>query len=291
VIRHYLDQLPEFIAARTDEGEISVARVIRALGTIRQLWDQRQALARMGVDSLSSHPFEGRGARTVAMGIATKAMGWMKPLPDELAIPLLNKAAWFLGTPADDVLRLLDVVRDPLAGTTVIVKRSKGTAVSTSRAGAGKQARNRRSIALLDAFEFNIPNGDSQPWHEPLDSAYERSSDFRCGRKTRIRQLWEAVRDSAAIIVQATSGMRVSELLGILAGIDEATGFPRAVRLAGKPGSLRHHSPLQNAPARSVLALHGRDPGVAPGRADRFGRCSAGGACRPIGGDVAQGGV
>lgn len=47
----------------------------------------------------------------------------------------------------------------------------------------------------------------------------------------RVRELWEAVRDSAMIIIQATSGMRVSELLGILAGTDEITNLPRGVRL------------------------------------------------------------
>jgi integrase len=231
VVRHYLDQLPEYIAHRTEDGEISVGQAVDALTTLVHLWNQRQALARMGVESLSSHPFQGRGASTVAEGIATKAMGWIKPLPDEVAIPLLNKAAWFLGTPADDVLRLLDVVRDPLAGTKVIVKRSRGTGGAICRAGVGNHARRSRSMKFLAAFKFNTPNGDSQPWHGPLDQTYEESSDIHCARVSRVRELWEAVRDSAAIIVQATSGMRVSELLGILAGIDEDTGFPRGVRL------------------------------------------------------------
>ena len=96
VIQHYLDQLPEFIVAHSDDGEIGVGTATRALTTLMQLWDQRQALARMGVASLAIHPFEGRGARTVAKGVATKAMGWLRPLPDEVAIPMLNKAAWFL---------------------------------------------------------------------------------------------------------------------------------------------------------------------------------------------------
>jgi integrase len=163
--------------------------------------------------------------------LATKATGWIKPLPDEVVIPLLNKAAWFLGTPADDVVRLLDVVRDPLAGTEVIVKRSRGTRIAARKAGVQVSARLRRARAFLDAFEFGTPPGGSQPWHEPLDSAYERSSNCQRTRTSRIRELWEAVRDAAAIIVQATSGMRVSELLGILAGTDEATGFPKGVRL------------------------------------------------------------
>lgn len=231
VIRHYLDQLPAFIVAHSAGGEIGLSTAIRALTTLIHLWNQRQALARMGVTSLSSHPFEGRGAQTVAIGVATKAMGWIIPLPDEVAIPMLNKAAWLLGTPADDVLRLLDAVRDPLAGTQITKKTSRGTGIAACRAGIGTSARLRRAVAFLEAFKFSILNGDSQPWHEPLDLAYVRSADRHNARMAQVRKLWESVREAAAIIVQATSGMRVSELLGILAGTDESTGFPKGVRL------------------------------------------------------------
>ncbi|MES2298673.1 MAG: integrase [Pseudomonadota bacterium] len=231
VIRQYLDQLPGFIAARSEDAEISVPTATRAVMTLMHLWDQRQALAKMGVESLVSHPFEGRSVNAVAMGLATKAAGWIKPLPDEVTIPLLNKAAWFLGTPADDVLRLLDVVRDPLAGVEIIVKRLNGTRGAKCRAGVKRKARQLRAIKLLDAFEFGTLPGERKPWHEPLDLAYERSSARHKARMTRVRELWESVRDAAAIIVQATSGMRVSELMGILAGTDESTGLPIGVRL------------------------------------------------------------
>lgn len=230
-IRHYLDQLPGTLATRSDDGEIGMSTATRALTTLVQLWNQRQALARMGVESLASHPFEGRSATAVAMGVATKARGWIKPLPDEVVIPLLNKAAWFLDTPADDVLRLLDVVRDPKAGTKINTKRSKGTGVAVRTAGIKDNARRKRAREFLDAFDFSILPGDSQPWHEPLNLTYEQSSDRQNARMTRVRELWEGLRDSAAIVVQATSGMRVSELMGILAGTDEATGFPRGVRM------------------------------------------------------------
>lgn len=229
VIRHYVDQLPAFIAVHNGDGDIGVGTARRALTTIMHLWDQRAALAMMGVSSPVGHPFEGRGVYAVAMNVATKAMGWIKPLPDEVAIPLLNKATWLLGTPADDVLRLLDVVLDPLAGTMIVVKRQRGTA--NCKAGIGSRARRARAKRFLDDFEFGSSAGEGQPWHEQLDAGYKHPSGRQKARMSRVKQLWDSVRDAAAIIVQTTSGMRVSELLGIRAGIDEATGLPKGVRL------------------------------------------------------------
>lgn len=231
VIREYLDQLPSILAARSYDGEIGAASATLALTTLIQLWNQRGALARMGVESIPRHPFDGCGAHTIGKGLATKARGWIKPLPDEVAIPLLNKAAWFLDAPAKDVLRLLDVVRDPLAGAEINLKNSKHTENLQPRISTRNTARRVRSRQFLGAFEFSSPNGDGKPWHEPLNCEYEHSSEHSGSRLARVRTLWEAVRDAAAIIVQATSGMRLSELLGILAGTDEGTGLPSGVRI------------------------------------------------------------
>jgi integrase len=228
VIKQYVEQLPGFIISHSDDDEIGASVVIRALSTIMRLWDQRLALAKMGIESLASHPFNGRGAYAIAKEVATKAQGWIKPLPDEVAIPLLNKAAWFLDTPAKDVVKLLDVVRDPLAGATIEVKRAGY--ISRCKAGTGDKSRQSRSLKFLEQFQFGTPAGDTKPWHEQLDSTYEQTFG-RFSRMSRLSELWESVRDAAAIIVQATTGMRVSELLGIKAGFDEQTGLPKGVRL------------------------------------------------------------
>ncbi|ELX10182.1 phage integrase [Janthinobacterium sp. HH01] len=222
VIEQYLDYLPSYLATISLDEEIGVATAAQAVTALINLWNQRDALSKMGVQSLQRHPFGGLGAQTIAKGLATKAQGWIKPLPDEVAIPLLNKAAWFLGTPADDVLKLLDVVRFPRTGTNV----------RTSQKITGKSGKRvSKAIHFLDSFEFSILEGESNPWHEKIDLAFEQSSDLRAARISRVRELWEAVRDAAAIIVQGTSGMRLSELLGILAGLEDATGLPKNVRL------------------------------------------------------------
>lgn len=230
VINHYIDDLPTLIAKEGKEEGVTTAMFNRALAIPIRLWDQRNALQKLRVKSLLSHPFNGQGANTIAEALATKARGWIKPLPDEVAIPLFNKAASFLGKPAEDVIRLLDVVRDPLAGAAVRRQHWRGGTYSKV-GGRGKQARLSRARRFLEAFEFSTLRGDEKPWHEQLDAAYDMPSGRQRSRLTRIRELWEAVREAAAILVQGSSGMRVSELLGIKAGIDKATGLPVGVRL------------------------------------------------------------
>ncbi|MFB9795289.1 hypothetical protein ACFFQG_32370, partial [Shinella granuli] len=149
---------------------------------------------------------------------------------------LLNKAAWFLETPADDVIKLLDVVRDPSAGVVVPIER--GEYISMCKAGEGKSSRLRRAKKFLDNFQFGTTTCEENPWHESLVVKYNATSERSARKMERVRELWESVRDAAAIVIQSTSGMRISELLGIKAGIDSETGLPRDVRLEKSPTGL-----------------------------------------------------
>lgn len=230
VIEHYVTDLPHYMAEQRDDEEIGVSSANDALKVLLHLWNQRLYLAKMGIKSLVSHPFQGQSNNKVAKSIATKANGWIKPIPDEVAIPLLNKAAWFLGTPSADIIRLLDVVRDPLSGTIVRVSRGRGTTRS-QKAGEAQLARLARVRRFLDTFEFSIIPGDDIPWHEPLRLAHDNKKGRKIEQLTRIWELFESVRTAAAITVMGTSGMRISELMGIKAGTDKDTGLPLGVRI------------------------------------------------------------
>lgn len=230
VCDHYLNDLPSYIAEVLDTEVFGESTVRVPLQPLYDLWNERVALGRMGIRSLSSHPFLGRGAAKIAREIATKAMGWIKPLPDEVAIPLLNKTTWFLGKPAEDVIRLLDVVRDPDEGGIVIVNNGRG-GTRTQIAGKGESARRRRASLFMADFRFSTLEEDSEPWHRPLDAKTTGETGISSDAQIKLRRLFEAVRDACAITIQAMSGMRMSELLGIQAGFDDVTGLPKGVRI------------------------------------------------------------
>ena len=226
----YLEDLPRYIAERTDEYEISNTQVRRAIFIIPKLWLERRLLTRWGVPTLNQDPFRDHAVHYYANVLATKAQGWIPPLPDEVAIPLFNKVAWWLGQPAEDVIALLEYVEDPLAGTEIEVavgRYKKGIRKQT--AGVGNVARWNRNSRFFADFAFSTLHGESQPWHGALDETYE--SEGEKGPHTRIRQLFDAVREACAISIQGMSGMRISELLGIEAGFDPVSGLPMGVRI------------------------------------------------------------
>lgn len=229
VITQYISDLPAMIIEQQNDEVISESTVYRALNLLLQLWRQRHVLEKMGVAPMPRDPFFMQGAKGIAQRIATKPGGWIKPLPDEVAIPLFNKAAWFLGAPADDVLRLLEIVWDANSEREQTCRVGRGGQEELQFPWRSKRARLLRQNAFLDEFSFGVPLGESESWHVPLDECYELASGQL--RTYRVRQLFDAVRDACAITIQGTSGMRISELIGIQAGIDPTTHLPLGVRV------------------------------------------------------------
>jgi hypothetical protein len=229
-VKGYLEYLPHYITECADEDEVTASQIRGAIFIIPKLWSERRLLTMWGVHTLKQDPFRDHGTYYYADVLATKAMGWIPPMPNEVAIPLFNKVAWWLGQPVDDVIALLGYIDDPLAGTKVDVKyRRSKSGIRKMTAGVSNRARERRHNLFLADFCFSTLPGESQPWHAALDETYE--DEDQKGPSQRIRKLFDAVRDACAFSIQGMSGMRISELMGIEAGFDPVSGLPRGVRI------------------------------------------------------------
>lgn len=213
----YIDDLPRYIAESNDDEEITVAQVTSALRILPLLWSERRLMNKWGVPTPTQNPFRERGITNYAKTIATKARGWIPPLPDEVAIPLFNQVAWWLGEPAKDVIRLVTCAED-----------------------------------WLD-FTFSILPGESQPWHQTLDMSYERDHGTKPLR--RVRVLFDAVRDACALCIQGMSGMRISELMGIEAGYEPVSGLPRGVRVENSATGLYEVFVIRTVLSKTVEGL------------------------------------
>jgi hypothetical protein len=226
----YIEDLPRYIAeANEDDEDISEAQVRRALHIIPWLWSERRLLHKWGVSSFTQDPFRDHGITHYGQAIATKLIGWIPPLPDEVAIPLFNEIGWWLGQPAEDVIRLLEYVQDPLAGTEFEVATPMSrTGLRTQKAGEAQVARVKRANRFLTGFSFSALPGETKPWHAPLNAAFEGDG---ARPLIEVRVLFDAVREACALSIQGMSGMRISELLGIEAGLDVLTGLPKGVRV------------------------------------------------------------
>ena len=218
----FIDDLPSIIAVEVDDEEvIGEGAAYRPLKIIDLLWRQRQALEEAGISPMPERPWmDEKGANSIAKRIITEARGWIRPLPDEVAIPLVNKAAWFLGTPAEDVLDLREK----------IVEAYHRIGTHPNGPGQSQNARIRRINAALHDYEFSVIDGESGAWHAPL-SKCEVKKNSELGAILRVRQLVVAITGAACVTIQSSTGMRASEICALRAGVDPETGLPHGVRI------------------------------------------------------------
>lgn len=220
VKRYIQDIRDEFADIDDDEGLTEGTAQIRLMALI-WVWRQRFVLARAGVPVMPEHPFAGVGANAVAIQIAKTTKGWWRPLPDEVAVPVINVAMRMIGTPAQDVIALQNIYNAAREHLPATFQTCGDTWDRDRRNLLGKRA--------VHDFSFSVVQGDSEPWHPRLDSEFVETSKVFVSR--RIRHLVLAIKAAAVLVIQATTGMRISEICGLRAGVDTVTGLPKFVSI------------------------------------------------------------
>jgi len=120
----------------TDEAlEVTEAWVRIRLVVWRYMWNQRAAVRDAGIEPLPQEPFGGRKILHLATEMATKAAQKIPPLPDELAVVIMNAAHAYMETAAPDVLRMVKdmlALRDIYSRTATISKHMRKWEFSVS---------------------------------------------------------------------------------------------------------------------------------------------------------------
>jgi hypothetical protein len=234
LLDRYLDELPEILASITDEiggfdgespidsdgdAEISIAVATNAVSIVYYLWRQRKVLKKLGIESMPDRPWPAfKGTRSIANFVSTKALGWIRPLPDEVAVPLLNKVFWFLGAPAEDIIRLNGDLNNALTETSH----------DDCSDGAFLQRVVHRQNIAAEAFLFSTLSGQCEPWHSVLCN-YVPGSPYT--QASRCRHLVLDLQAACCIAIQGLAGLRVSDLCGLKCGCDPSTGLPTGVTM------------------------------------------------------------
>lgn len=220
------DLLVERSAKRISPEEISVSTVSRVVTIPVRLWQQRAELQRAGVQTLPELPWEGLAPGALAEEIATKAIGQIPPVPDEVAIPIMTSAYRMIGVPAKDVVRLQEAY---LKAYDTTASSELQFSPHTKRSQAVQESRR-----VVERFVFSKVSGEEAPWHDTIYPEIQISPSgaaLRMSSARLLRQLIMDVRDAAVLVIQATAGMRISEICGLPAGLNRRTGLPSCVKV------------------------------------------------------------
>ncbi len=200
----------EILQDTEDALRVTAGWVQARLRVWSYMWNQRAAMRAAGVEPLSQEPFKGRQVTRLAKEMATKSLHKIPPLPDEVAVAIMNAAHEYMETAAPDVLRM---VEDMLALRNTYKK-------------------NETIASHMRKWKFSISSGSDQPWHFPL-------AGVEWSPASTLRLLADDLSRACSIILQSETGLRANELCSLPAGIDPETGLPICIeRRLSKSGML-----------------------------------------------------
>jgi hypothetical protein len=157
VVTSYQEHLQDNASNGENPKALTIAQASKRLLPLGILWRQRFALERAGIAPMPAAPFGRAGVKTIANKIAAVGAGSYRPLPDEVAIRVLNTAMTMLQTPASDVISLAEACAASFAS-------AMAEKVGTHRRRTLASCRQR---ATAKAFRFTEVDG--KPWHASLD--------------------------------------------------------------------------------------------------------------------------
>lgn len=202
---HFLDNHKETSTRSTHRPpEITNATANDRLRFVKLIHRQRRALKAFGLSVPNEAPFDGRGIDAVVReDLDLHRHGKLEPIPDEVAIVLMSQAQRWLGVPADDVLALQEAVCE------------SGVPVRDSGNRSGELDMYGESKDVIESFRFSVLEGEEGPWTS-LAKPYQRTlRDGRVGTiegRQAVRRLILTVQSAAIIAIQASTGIRASEL-------------------------------------------------------------------------------
>jgi hypothetical protein len=214
-----------------EDSSVSFNTARLAINVIFYIWRQRKTLHQAGIQPMPAPPWPRHGnVNRIASKISVQMRGWIQPLPDEVAVLVLNKTLGFLITPADDILLLRDACE-------MAFQCETPDSTPYSRTGASTWSRGNRAVLAAQSFEFSVPEGDNAEWHSPL-VGLTRATGSGTTTMLRVKQLVVHLQAACCLGLQTFTGMRVSELCGLRAGIDSETGLPAGVEKRLTPSGL-----------------------------------------------------
>ena len=261
----FLDDLTEHIFDQSQsldsisEGDInettSFLRVAATNGGInnrlviwKYLWYQREALIDAGVESIPEIPFDIPISK-IAEQLSQRSIVKIPPLPDEVAIPIINAATRLIFTPADDVMFLQEIYLSLISDNNPVNHPTSGIKMSVYN-------------SALEEFIFSIVPGEKEPWRQKIEpEVFQKVRDVRNNYHRefvpidplqQLRQLLYEIRDACSIVIQAQAGVRISELCSLRSGWNSVIGLPSCITIRKSKTGLNEHFYLEGKISKTV---------------------------------------
>lgn len=230
-------------AEENEDDGVVWRHLFRRFSIWARIWGQRSALALAQVKPPSSDPLQGRSAHKLASDIATFVMRRIPPLPDEVAIPIMNEAHRWIGVRADDVIRLHKFYMDTIQGWRIPGKPILSGSIQKWHADQ------------LGTFHFSVEPGSDKPWHPPIRAEVQEDlSKHKDGPRLKytfptqeVRDLVDKVRGGSILVIHGETGMRIGEVAKLPAGENSSTGSHNAIEVRRSKTGLNEHFYLLSA--------------------------------------------
>jgi hypothetical protein len=196
----------------SEQGEgqksITVLHARALLSFPAALFYYNDALQRAGLPNIPVRPYEGRNVMELANEICDKQNGSFQAVPDGLFVPVVNKVIQWLDCQVDEIQAAVDVYRQRFA---------------VDASGVTQAKHRKKALARLS---FSLDADTNVPWFSGFESRVTRKRLYAHSPERRglevelntghvIKDLVNAARDCCTIALQATVGMRISEVCGL----------------------------------------------------------------------------
>ena len=225
------------------DGKFTYAFLYRKLHILEWIHIYTPILRRRGLPAIERAPFGSQTASSISRKHATKRTGKTGPMPDVLAIALMNRAMKLIGKPAKDVIALHDAM---LAAYEDPIQRDYLPHPATN------PRREAMRLVALD-FRFSTLVGDTTPWHPRICGGDNSASYDEVA--IEVRALIYQVINAAIITIISQTGIRVNELCELRAGSNKDAKIPGCVEIRNAYGGLSEIFFIKGRLAKGQKAL------------------------------------
>lgn len=224
LIKERQDEIARKLATAETDDEVeeergtSAAVIERYLTVLIDAYNLASEFADFPELMIEQHPLRGMSAYEAAAELGVITDGWIPPVPDEVLHPLLEVAHRWIEVYSEDIL----IAQDTFLAA--VERLGKVMPKNTPRP----------IVAALKAVQFDGSGSLSAPWRPPIGQTSIRQGSVGSSSPPATNELRELIydlRDASTTGLQAGTGIRVSEVAGLLVEGRDINGWPSCLQI------------------------------------------------------------